>query len=516
MVSEIARKLRTQTQATSRSAVGSAWLLLVMSVATVLIHGYHLGTEDAAIYVPGIKRAADPGLYPFNSEFFMGHAKWSLFPKLVSDTALLAKMPIDAAILFWYFASTFAVLAASLVFLRVCFRRECACWTGVAVLAALLNVPVAGTALLLADSYLTARSLSTATTIFAIAAIIANRPRRAMLWIATSLAIHVQMGIYGVLFGVCHLVASRIDRVRNSAAYPSPSVAVAVLLPLFAVNFHPARGVYREILASREYFLVSTWHWWEWVGVFAPLGILAILARYPLREVCPPFRSACRAAVLLGVIATLAGSVIASSGEFEMIARIQPMRSFHPIYAVLFLLLGGLLGEYVLQGRLWWSVAFLFALAGAMLAVELATYPLSPHLELPGTNYRSGWLSSFLWIRSHTPKNAFFAIDPDYMLLRGVDLHGFRALAERSVLADNVKDSGAVSVFPDLGGDWKRQTTALKGWERFKRQDFETLRSAWGVEWVVVARSHSIDGLRCAFQNDDVRVCRIASSQAVR
>ncbi len=46
---------------------------------------------------------------------------------------------------------------------------------------------------------------------------------------------------------------------------------------------------------------------------------------------------------------------------------------------------------------------------------------------------KSPWLSAFLWIRENTPKDAVFALDPKYMNEPGVDGHGFRAMAERSV-----------------------------------------------------------------------------------
>lgn len=481
-----------------------------MAAGAVLIHGYHLGTDDAAIYAPGIKRLADPALYPSNAEFFMGHANWSVFPNLVAGTARLSGLSIDAAIFLWYLASTLAVLTASFLFLRACFSSERAHWTGAGLLAAVWNVPVAGTALLLADPYLTARSLSTATTLLAITAIITDRWRLAACWIAGSFLIHPQMAIYGLLFALCRWLAKSAAKERVPELLPeAASLVTAAALPLVLFDFHAAGPVYREILATRSYFLVSTWQWWEWLGILAPLAILACLQRWNPRTATLALRDSCRASVLLGLVATASAMVIASSPSFESVARIQPMRSFHPIYLILFLLLGGLLGEYALK-RAWWRYAVCFgALAGAMLTVELATYPDSPHIEWPGRGYSNGWLASFLWIRTHTPKNALFAIDPDYMLRPGVDLHGFRALAERSALADNVKDSGAVSVFPALAADWEKQTNALKGWDRFGSRDFANLRARSGADWVVLARAHPADGLRCVFHNDAVQVCRI-------
>src|ERR1039458_4279996 len=78
-----------------------AGLALVAALA-VLIHGYHLGADDAAIYVPAIKRVADPGLYPFGAEFFMSHARLSCFADLVGYSAKLSHLPVDLVIFLWH------------------------------------------------------------------------------------------------------------------------------------------------------------------------------------------------------------------------------------------------------------------------------------------------------------------------------------------------------------------------------------------------------------------------------
>ena len=40
--------------------------LLLLTLAALLIHGYHLGVEDQAIYLPAIKHHLNPSLYPFD------------------------------------------------------------------------------------------------------------------------------------------------------------------------------------------------------------------------------------------------------------------------------------------------------------------------------------------------------------------------------------------------------------------------------------------------------------------
>ena len=117
--------------------------------------------------------------------------------------------------------------------------------------------------------------------------------------------------------------------------------------------------------------------------------------------------------------------------------------------------------------------------------LDVATYPAGPHIERPGVHYQGEWLSSFLWIRDHTPKDAVFALDADYLSKSGVDLHGFRAIAERSALADQEKDSGAASVFPELAERWKQQSAAQSDWEHVSRstaaRPSRTIRSQLGA-----------------------------------
>lgn len=64
----------SKTHPGSTSVLACAGLALI----AILIHGYHLGTDDAAIWVPAIKKSADSSLYPFGGEFFLTHAHLSL------------------------------------------------------------------------------------------------------------------------------------------------------------------------------------------------------------------------------------------------------------------------------------------------------------------------------------------------------------------------------------------------------------------------------------------------------
>ncbi len=102
-----------------------------------------------------------------------------------------------------------------------------------------------------------------------------------------------------------------------------------------------------------------------------------------------------------------------------------------------------------------------------MLLIQRNAYANSPHIEFPGMKTKNDWVQALYWIRNNTPKEAVFAIDPRYITLPEVDQHGFRAIAERSVLSDYYKDSGAVSLFPLLADEWAHEQTAQEGWRTF-------------------------------------------------
>ena len=318
------------------------WCLGAITMLAVLIQGYHLGVDDSAIYVPAIKRVSDPSLYPFGAEFFMSHAHLSIFAVLVGGSARLSHLPIDLTIFLWHVLSIFLLLLAAWQLLGCCFKNSYARWSGVAVLAATLSVPVAGTGLAIMDPYLTARSLSTPATLFAIGCYISGRLRWAVAWLAVTAALHPQMGVYGTLFiGYMAVVQQRrtvpVEKVAAAAC------GMIVGLPLL-FDFKPLSGAARACLLSRTFFFVSTWTWYQWVGVFAPLALLWYFSVAKVRHTLSGFREVAAGLVPFGLAFTALAVMLAIPASLEGYTRLQPMRSFHLLYVIFFVLIGGLIG----------------------------------------------------------------------------------------------------------------------------------------------------------------------------
>src|SRR5258708_39665553 len=146
-------------------------------------------------------------------------------------------------------------------------------------------------------------------------------------------------------------------------------------------------------------------------------------------------------------------------------------------------------------------------------------YPPSACLELPGIAPQNPWLQAFAWIRQTTPVDSLFALDPHYVTLPGEDYHGFRALAERSALADYEKDGGMAARVPRLAPRWLKEVEAQSGWQNFHVADFQRLKKEFGVTWVIVSRDDARQAesdkaqagspMTCPYENELLEVCRL-------
>src|SRR3989475_9429722 len=90
--------------------------LALLTAGVLLVHGYHPGIEDAEIYVPGIKRILDPSLYPFGAEFFLNHARLTLFAQTIAPSIRLSHLSFDVTAYHLYLGCTFLTAVACLAF----------------------------------------------------------------------------------------------------------------------------------------------------------------------------------------------------------------------------------------------------------------------------------------------------------------------------------------------------------------------------------------------------------------
>jgi hypothetical protein len=472
-------------------------LLLLLTLGALLVHGYHPWAEDAEIYLPGVEKVLHPELFPFNAQFFESHAHLTLFPNFIAASVRVSHLPLEVVLFFWQITSIFLLLLACWQLIGKCFPNPRACWAGVALIAALLTLPVTGTGLYILDQYTNPRNLVACAGIFAVAKVIDRKYFQAGLILVGAAAIHPLMPVFAFSYCAVLLGVEEFDR---------RFARVACLLP-FGISFAPSSPAYHQVALSHPNHYLLQWHWYEWLGVVAPMALLWWFSRIArLRQWCN-LDLLCRALIVYELVYLPAG-VVLSIPALESLARFQPNRSLYLLYVFFLLFAGGLLGEYVLQDRVWRWAALFVPLCAGMFVAQGALFPASAHIEWPGASPKNQWVQAFEWVETNTPRDAIFALDPLHMHIPGEDENGFRAIAQRSMLADAVKDSGAVTMFPPMAEEWLKQVQAQSGWKTFQPLDFRRLQAEYGISWVVLQQPGAAS-LDCPYQNAAVRVCRL-------
>jgi hypothetical protein len=326
-----------------------------------------------------------------------------------------------------------------------------------------------------------------------------------------SFSVFLELALAGTLTGWARKLGSPAERI------PVSTTAAAVAVPL-AWLFAPESPSWRHAVASRLYYSIYRWTWYEWLGALAPLflfGLLAWLTRgafqrdqrksRPGRFALAPFALGVFA---YGVFQQMVAMALLAPPSLSRLAPLQPMRYLQLVYICMALVGGGLLGRWLLKANPWRWAAYLLLINGGMFLVEWEVIDEGAHLELPGRATENPWLQAFDWVRLNTPVDAYFAMDPRYLAAPGEGFHGFRALAERSQLADAIKDTSVVIQVPSLAAAWGAQQQAQAGWSHFRLADFERLKADFGVGWVLVANTQT-EGLDCRWHNGTVAVCKI-------
>jgi hypothetical protein len=436
----------------------------------------------------------------------------------------MSHLGLPTVLLVLHLASVWATLFAAWMLAGRCFEARGARVGAVALLACWMSLPVAGTALLLMDPYVTARSFSTPCMVLALVGALdmteCGQPRRRgfLLWGGSMLlagAMHPLMAAYALgatAVLVCVRSSRRRVRTWGTAAMCAAAVGVAACLQAMV---RPESADYVRVALTRTYWFPMEWRWFELVGLAAPLAILVVWGWSPNlisrhRDVGHTAAVAlARMAVAVGATAWWVAMLFARTGSAtHLVARLQPLRAFQVVYLVMVMMVGARLGERVLRRSAWRWCAAALLLGGVMFAAARGAFPSSNHLELPGRTARNAWVQAFVWIRENTAKNAMLALDADYINARGEDAQCFRAIAERSALPDYSKDGGEASIAPELTDAWEGGQAAQSGLSGMT--DMERLRALrpLGVTWVVLD-SRAGTGLCCPYANDSVKVCRL-------
>jgi hypothetical protein len=351
--------------------------------------------------------------------------------------------------------------------------------------------------------------LATGLILLAVSRILAGKKWQALPLLMLAFLLHPIMAAMGISFCFFLTLTSTeaVQRCLHSWRQSGSASLAIAFVPLGWV-FSPTTPTWREAIEARKYLLLFQWEWYEWLGALAPLLLFWLLWRLARKRGERVLARFALAVLLFGVFQMAVAMVMLGLPSMIRLVPLQPMRFLHLIYFFLMLIGGCLVGKYLLKASVWRWTLFLVAINAGMFAAQQPLFANTEHLELPGRSSANPWLQAFAWIRQNTPTNAYFAVGPYYLPTPGEDYHCFRPLAERSQLADNIKDGSVVTQVPELGEVWARQVQAQRGWAHFQLADFEGLKAEFGVNWVLVSYPPPA-GLACQWHNDALSVCEI-------
>ncbi len=481
-------------------------LLAALSLAGLLVAGYHPAAEDGGIYMAAIEHNLTPSLFHADSSFLTVKLQATEYDKCIAGIVRATHIPLEPLLFGLHLLTIFAFLAACYRIACSCFAQECARWSGVTLVALFFTLPITATGLYIVDQNLVPRTIASALVLFAVDFVLRRRLGWAAAFLLLTIPVHPVIAAFGI--SLCFFLTVPWRKPTSGLR------GMALLLLPFGWLLHsiPTPAALHNAISMHHYCSLAEWTWYEWLGVIAPIGLLlwySHLARQERPGSVNIQRLATRTAIYSTFQLAVAMAVMLPPA-LERLRPTEPMRYLHLHYVVSILLGGCFLGERLLQRKPWrWAVAFIPVALGMFLA-QRALYPATPHLELPGLRASNPWVQTFEWVRTNTPQDAYFALGAEYLHEDGEDGQGFRAIAQRSALADQFKDSGMVLTSPVLAERWQREVAAQKavrgGWQHVTAQDLRTLKAQFGVDWAIVENPIA---LPCPYHNGKLAVCRI-------
>ena len=503
-----------------------AALLAALTLCTLCVHGYHPLAEDGGLYVAGVQYKLDPSLFPHYTDFVREHLHFSVFAPTLAAVVRLTHLPLAWVLLLTEILSIWLTLfAARQILRRAIPASDAAQLAGISLLAAWWTLPIAGTSLLLMDPYVTARSLSTPLSLLAIAFALDENPSpgpllRCTLCLLAAAAFHPLMAAYALAFIIVLLVSKLRRRTLGWTILAAVALTTAALLQMITPPESPAL---QAAAITRYYWFLSQWQWYERLGLLGPPVMLSLLLIFRRPNLSNAATTLCRSCIALAAIATLTALLFAhESSSIHLVARLQVLRVYLPIYALMAMLLGATLyqlcneaaqGSPSTLSRKTLRITptlFLLTMAAIMAFVQRQTYTSSPEVELPwrAAHNPNPWVQAFLWAKSNTPQDALFALDAKYVNTDGEDAQTFRATSLRSALPDYSKDGGEASITPALAPVWQPAAAAQKDLSQQPDAQRDAHLQPFAVTWMVL-HSTALTVHPCPYDNGTVKVCRL-------
>jgi hypothetical protein len=467
-------------------------------LATANGAGYRYGDSDQAFYVPVVRRAIDPALFPRDRPVIDAEGKLMISDEVLAAASKATGASVEMMFLLGYILSM-ALMWAALVLIGN--RIYGNAWAVMALAAAFtLRHRITLTSANSFEPYFHPRMLSFALGALAVAALLYQRRWLTVALVAVAALAHVTTALwFAVLLGVALAVVDRqMRRLMVVGAVP----AVALLAVMATIG--PLHGatttmddVWLRAVASKDDLFATQWPVTAWA---ANLGLLALLwwvHRYRMRRGDATNEDAGLVWGCTALVAVFLITLPAVAARFSLIVQFQISRVFWLVdFLALVYLIAVLAGLRGSRAR---------ALAGVLIAFSAVRGVYVMAIEHPQASLfdvhvpPSPWIDAMDWLKQQ-PVTVHVLADPGHAWKYGTSV---RVAAERDVFLEEVKDAALAIYSHDIAVRVVDRVNAIGDFTTLDVGRARDLAKRFDLDFLVVDRD--LD-LPLAYRNSQFRI----------
>lgn len=449
-------------------------VLVLISLAGILLHGYSFSTGDQSIYVPQVLKLVNPFLY--QRDYFVNHlpeSRFSLFFPLMAAIIRLTHWDIQ-----WFYFGFYLLNHLLITFIIYSLSLTLTGKRLPAFLATLLlSVPrfVGGTTITTLDITWLPRFTVLSLFLFGLQQLSFNKTKLTLL-------IAFVVGLFHPFSGLLLLLASLGHKVILISLLP-----LALLSPLTRWTMPPS---WYSVLAERiSYNFVSLWQFGGWASLTLTLTLSAVFLLVSRRDSSVKLlANFLKASILTALAVTLIHVLLGEIARFAPILQLQLLRIWLiPTY--LSFITSAWLIFYLWQQSLAHKLVSLFMFL--FLFTNFGTIRPTP-IEFPHHNYRE-WDQLQLWARDNTSPDSLFLTPPHRV--------GFRIHSQRSIVAEIKDGSSGLYSYP-LAQEWQNRIADLHPLGPKSTAEIIKLAQKYAADYLVTFRGSLHPTLTPVFQTE--------------
>lgn len=422
------------TRALPPAVAWTAGALLFFLLATANSGGYRYGASDQAYYIPAIREAMTPALFPRDDALLDAQSQVILWDGLVAGISGWTGLPLAWVFFALYAAGVLTLYAGGVLVARALGLSS---WATAALLVMLtLRHRIAKTGVNTLEGYLHPRLIAYAFGMLAVAAFLRRRPGWALAALGATAAVHPTTAVwFGMMLGPAAFVAWPRWRMPLAALAIAGSGAAiwAIAAGPLADRAVVMDAVWLSAIATKDYLFPHEWPAYAWFFNFLPAVIVAA-ALWRTRGLSPELRG-----LLVGALALTAFFLVTLpfvAMRYALAVQLQIPRVFWLVELMGFIVLCVWLTRWPGPAR---GAAIV---TGVLLLASAARGAVIVFVEKEGELVEIGlpegdWNDAMQWLRAQ-PVEVHVLADPGHAWRYGTSV---RVAAERDVFLEDVKDA---------------------------------------------------------------------------